>query len=112
MIEERRRCSAITKRGTLCGVWALKGEDCCLFHSRSEKAREWRRKANELTSGRFITRKELLRQLSRDFRALADRTDDTSRRERQRLGSLIHELLKEREELYKIKRLAKEKGLL
>ena len=106
------RCMAQTKKGEPCSCPALRGEYFCLFHSQSEKAREGRRKANELTSGRFITRKELLRQLSRDFRALADRTDDTSRRERQRLGSLIHELLKEREELYKIKRLAKEKGLL
>jgi len=112
MPEERKHCRALTRRGTPCGVWTLKGEEHCLFHSQSLRAAALRKKAQQAAQGHFVTRRQLLLQLSKDFHALIGREDATSRRERQRLGSLIHELLKEREQLNKIRRLAQEKGLL
>jgi len=82
------------------------------MHSQSAKAQEIRRKANERKVGTFITRKELLKSLTADFRALVGRADDASRRERQRLASLLHEMVREQQQLSKIKRLAREKGLI
>jgi hypothetical protein len=104
------RCTSLTKSGHPCACPALKGEYLCLFHSKSEKAAEIRKRAHN--PGTFISRRELLKTLSRDFRELASRTDEASRKERQRLASLLHELTSEVQQLSKIKRLAKEKGLL
>ena len=110
--EPRRHCMALTPSGKPCGGWPLKGEDRCLMHSRSAKAQEIRRKANERKVGTFVSRRELLKNLTADFRALVGRTDDASRRERSRLASILHQLLTEQQQISKIKRLAKEKGLL
>ena len=110
--EPRRRCMALTPSGKRCGGWPLQGEDRCLMHSRSAKAQEIRRKANERKIGTFITRKELLKNLTADFRALVGRTDDSSRKERSRLASILHQLLTEQQQLSKIKKLARERGLL
>jgi len=110
--EPRRRCSALTPSGKRCGGWPLQGEEFCLMHSQSAKAQEIRRQANKKKIGTFITRKELLKNLSRDFRSLVGKDDDASRRERSRLASLLNQLLAEQQQISKIKRLAKEKGLI
>ena len=109
--EPRRRCIATTLAGGLCNGYTLKGELYCLFHSKSERARELRRKAS---AGRdvVVTRREMLRALSADFRSLVGKNDDASRRERNRLASLLQQLLSEQQQLSRIRRMAKEKGLL
>jgi hypothetical protein len=103
-------CQALNSKGQPCEVYALKGEDRCLFHSTSEKAKALREKAHH--PGGFISRQELLRTLTKDFRELASRTDEESRRQRLRLVPLLHELINETQQLAKLKKLAKEKGLL
>lgn len=104
------KCIATALSGQQCGCWALKGETECLFHSKSERAAELRRKAHH--PGGFISRRELLRTLTKDFRELASKTDEESRRQRLRLVPLLHEMINETQQLAKLKRLAKEKGLL
>jgi hypothetical protein len=105
-----KKCQAVTAKGQKCEVWALKGEDFCLFHSNSDRAKEIRKRAWKPST--FITRREIFRQLSKDFRALADRTDEASRKERLKLAGILHQMVNEQAELNRIKRLAREKGLL
>jgi len=38
----KKLCTATTKSGKPCPVPSLKGENVCLFHSKSDKAREYR----------------------------------------------------------------------
>jgi len=104
------KCTATNKSGQPCGVPALKGEERCLFHSSSETALGYRRRAHE--PGGFVSRKELLRIVSADFRYYATKTDDASRKERLKIFPLLHELINEQQQLGKLKRLAKEKGLI
>jgi hypothetical protein len=100
------KCQALSNKGKPCGCFALKGEDYCIFHSKSERAQALRKK------GGFVSRKELLRVLTRDFRELASRTDEASRSDRLRLAYLLHELVNEQQQWNRIKRLAREKGLI
>jgi len=88
----------------------LKGEDKCLFHSRSEVAQGYRRRAHVL--GGFVSRRELLRIVTKDFRDLASKNDAESQRQRLRLIPLLSQLINETTQLSKLKRLAKEKGLI
>jgi len=104
------KCQATTKLGQPCGVPALVSEDRCLFHSSSERAKEHRRRAHE--PGGYVSRRELLRIVSADFRYYATKTDDASRKERLKIFPLLHELINEQQQLSKLKRLAKEKGLI
>lgn len=105
-----KKCIATALSGQPCAVYALKGEDQCLFHSQSERAKSLREKAHH--PGGFISRRELLRTLTKDFRDLASKTDEQSRRERLRLAGILHELVNEQTQLNRVKRLAREKGLL
>ena len=104
------RCTSLTKSGHPCACPALKGEYLCLFHSKSEKAKAIRKRAH--LPGGFISRRELLRTLTKDFRDLASKTDEASRKERLRLVGILHQLVNEQQEISRIKRLAREKGLL
>jgi len=103
------RCTAITKSGQPCGCPPLRGEELCLFHSQSETAVGYRRRAHE--AGGYVSRKELLRIVTKDFREFAAGTDKESQRQRLRLIPLLSQLINETQQLSKLKRLAKEKGL-
>jgi len=104
------RCQALTRTGQPCGVPALKGEDCCLFHSDSETAQSYRKRAHEQAG--YVSRRELLGIATKDFRDLAAKTDAESQRQRLRLIPLLSQLINETQQLSKLKRLAKEKGLI
>ena len=104
------RCQALTKSGQPCGVPTLRGEDRCLFHSKSETALQHRRRAHQL--GGFVSRRELLRIVTKDFRYYATKTDDASRKERLKLVPLLSQLINETQDLARLKRLAKERGLI
>jgi len=103
------KCRAVTSKGERCSCPVLKGETLCLFHSQSERAKALRKQPKK---GPGISRRELFLSLSRDYRELAAKTDEQSRRERLRMAPLLHELINEVQELSKLKKLAKEKGLL
>jgi hypothetical protein len=105
------KCKALTKSFQTCGVPALHGEEFCLFHSSSERAKEYRRRAHEPGTG-YVSRREMLRQLTRDFRDLDGKTDAKSKAARLRLVPLLTSLINEQTQLSKLKRLAKEKGLI
>ena len=104
------KCQALTKSGRPCGVPALKGEEYCLFHSRSETAVGYRRRAHVL--GGFVSRRELLRIVTKDFRELATKSDEKSQAARLRLVPLVSQLINETQQLGRLKKLAREKGLL
>ena len=105
------KCSATTRAGQRCGVPALRGEDRCLFHSSSEQALAHRRRAHEPGTG-YVSRREMLIQLTRDFRDLEGKTDEKSKAARLRLVPLLTSLINEQMQLSKLKRLAREKGLI
>ncbi len=105
-----KRCQAINAKGTPCGVSALRGEDFCLFHSQSENAKIYRARAKNITLA--ISRRELMNQLTKDYRELAGKSDEKSLAARLRLAPLLHELINERTQLNRLHRLAKEKGLI
>jgi len=88
----------------------LRNESYCLFHSQSETAVGYRRRAYE--AGGFVSRRELLRIVTKDFRDLASKNDAESQRQRLRLIPLLSQLINETTQLSKLKRLAKEKGLI
>lgn len=104
------KCTGISKNGQPCGSVALRGEDRCLFHSESDRARELRKKSHQCVGN--VTRKELTRVLTKDFRAAADKDDEESRRVRLKIAPILHDLINEATQLSKLKRLAKERGLL
>ena len=106
------KCKSLTKQGTPCQTAPLKGEELCLYHSKSATALAHRKKCRDSVSHSNISRRELIRQLTKDFRALEGKDDDKSRSERLRIVPLLHALLNEQQDLGKLKKLAKEKGLI
>jgi len=60
----KRRCSAKNRNGEQCKTFALKGEDKCVWHSNSEKAKKSKNKPFEIKSNRdliLVLQKELNR---------------------------------------------------
>jgi hypothetical protein len=104
------KCQAMTKSGQPCLCPALVSEDRCLFHSRSAAAIAHRQRGHE--PGGFVSRRELLRIVTKDFRDLASKNDAESQRARLRLVPLLSQLINETQQLSKLKKLAKEKGLI
>lgn len=104
------KCTATAKSGKPCGVPALVSEDRCLFHSESAAAVAHRKRSHEL--GGFVSRRELLRIVTKDFRDLATKTDKESQQQRLRLLPILRELINEQQQLGKLKKLAKQQGIL
>lgn len=102
------RCKKLKADGSQCGCFSLHNEEFCLFHSKSEAARQHRKSAHKAG---IVGRVELLRSLSEDFRALRNKQDTKSRELRLRIIIVIRELKSEVDELSKIRRLVREKGL-
>jgi hypothetical protein len=105
------QCTHVKADGQRCKTGALKNEEFCLFHSKSDQVKEIRKRAARLPD-KVIGRKELLRALSNDFKALAGKKDAGSQIQRTKLAALIIQLKGEMDDLSKIRRVAKEKGLL
>ncbi len=104
------KCQGLTRAGQPCGVPALRGEDRCLFHSDSETAVGYRKRSHDLAG--VVSRKELLRIVTKDFRDLATKSDEKSQAARLRLAPLLSQLINETQQLGRLKKLAREKGLI
>jgi hypothetical protein len=100
-------CTAIKPDGTKCKAIALDGEDKCLFHSRSDRAKKARLVSRPKKA---ISRRELLRELTADFRNVAHTEIDENEklRIRAKLASLLHDLINEVENLREIEAMARE----
>jgi hypothetical protein len=100
-------CKANTLRGEKCKALALEGEDYCLFHSRSDRAKKARLVSRPKKA---MSRRELLRELTADFRnvAIADIDENEKLRIRAKLAALIHDLINEVEDLKEIEAMARE----
>lgn len=59
-------CKAKTKENLPCLTRALKGEDYCLFHSRSKKAQEFLNEGRKKPKG-YMSRESLLRNLTKEM---------------------------------------------
>jgi len=103
------RCKSTNQKGKPCGAPALRGEEFCLFHSQSDRAKEIRAKIRHPKS---ITKQMLLRALARDFDAIKNDQSKEAREERQRLSSLILRVMNEIAQFQKIKKAAIEMGLI
>lgn len=63
-LTERRRCAAKNRNGARCNTFALKGEDKCIWHSSSGKAKKSKNKPFAIKSNQdliLILQKELNR---------------------------------------------------
>ncbi|MGD1010597.1 MAG: hypothetical protein ABR951_10645 [Candidatus Aminicenantales bacterium] len=100
-------CTAIKADGTKCQALALAGEDQCLFHSRSDRAKKARLASRPKKA---MSRRELLRELTADFRNVAHAEIDENEklRIRGKLAALIHDLINEVENLREIEAMARE----
>ena len=99
------RCQAQTKAGTPCKLNPLAGEPFCLFHSKSKKALELRRKRRPTA----CSRKELLLKLSASFQELPSlhiKPVERIRLEAQ-LAHKIHDLLNDLEKISDLEKLVK-----
>ena len=70
-------CKAKTKQGKRCKCWALIGEDYCLFHSKSEQAKEYRKTGwdkSALKQGKIWPNETLIVMLQRTLK----KTDEIS----------------------------------
>lgn len=76
----KKRCTAKLKSGELCGVPTLKGELCCLGHSKSKRAREAKLKGAKHPKS-YVSTEELLKLLSKEIR-IADKIADDEKRMR------------------------------
>ena len=98
------QCKAKTKKGIACLTRSLKGEDFCLFHSRSKKAKELleegRRKPKSLMS-----RENLLRHLTKEIEK-CDKIKEDQTRIRLK-NSLAEKIIFLQSELQKISELEK-----
>lgn len=102
------RCSANTKAGHPCRLSPLEGEPYCLFHSRSKKALELRRKRRPTA----CSRKELLLRLSASFQELKTlhiKPVERIKLEAQ-LSARIHALLGDVERISVLERIVKGKA--
>ena len=72
------RCKATTKAGHKCGNPALRGEDFCLGHSKSDRAIELRLVGARRPKS-YVSREELAKSLSRELRE-ADKIQDSEKR--------------------------------
>ena len=100
-------CKANTLKGEKCKALALEGEECCLFHSRSDRAHKARLASRPKKA---ISRRELLRELTADFRNVANAEIDENEklRIRSKLAALLHDLINEVENLKEIEAMARE----
>ena len=103
------RCEALKPDGNRCNIPALRGENRCLFHSKSDQAKAFRKKAGQKS---IVSRRELLWTLTRDLRALKNDDSEKAIRLRLQLVPLLSQLVNELEDLAKIRRYAKDKGIL
>jgi len=84
MNSKTRRCEAKLKNGDFCGVPTLKGEEFCLGHSKSHKAKKARLKGAKRPKS-YVSTEELLRLLSKEIR-IADGIKDDEKRMRIKAG--------------------------
>jgi len=100
-------CKANTLKGEKCKALALEGEEYCLFHSRSDRARKARLASRPKKA---MSRRELLRELTADFRNVANAEIDENEklRIRSKLAALLHDLINEVENLKEIEAMARE----
>lgn len=102
------KCKVIAKKtGKKCTVHALHGEEFCIFHSNSEAAKKYRKAKR---SKHRVSREELIRVLTQEFRNLDTEVKNPTERIRlkSKIGSMLMELLQEVENLKDLERQIKE----
>ena len=103
------RCKAvICATGKQCKCHTLSGEEYCLFHSHSERAKKYRKVSRPKNR---ISREELLRELTKEFRNLGkneDISDGEKHKLRAKLGTMIMSLLDQVDRIDELEELAKE----
>lgn len=100
-------CKANTLKGEKCKALVMDGEEYCLFHSRSDRAKKARLVSRPKKA---ISRRDLLRELTADFRNVANAGIDENEklRIRAKLAALLHDLINEMENLREIESMARE----
>ena len=103
------RCKAIAQAtGQRCQTQALLGEEFCIFHSKSEQAKKYSQVSRPKNR---ISREELLRGLTKDFRNL-EKNEDIKQGEKQKLraklGRMVMILLDQVDRIDELEELARE----